>query len=84
MARGILIKRLTRKKLATNLVHSCTTDRAFAFHSRFAIFHGNFDGCWIFTLRAAFYTIHLCHSSIHLLSPQYIFIAAMIERAGIH
>lgn len=82
--RGILIKRLTRKKLATNLVHSSTTDRAFAFHSRFAIFHGNFDGVWIFTLRAAFYTIHLCHSSIHLLSPQYVVIAAMIERAGIH
>ncbi len=59
--RGILIKRLTRKKLATDFVHSGATNWTLAFHCRFAVFHGDFDCFRIFALRAAFDTIHTCH-----------------------
>jgi hypothetical protein len=44
-----------------NSVHSCSTDWAFAFHCRFAIFHCNCLSARIFSLCSAFYTIHRCH-----------------------
>ena len=56
--------------LATDFVHSCTAGWAFALHCRFAIFHSDFYCIRIFSLRATFYTIHTCHSFIHLLSKK--------------
>ncbi len=60
-----------KEKLATDFVHSGATHWTLAFHCRFAVFHCDFDSFWIVALRAAFYTIHLCHTSIHLLSTFY-------------
>ena len=54
--------------LATDFVHTGSAYWAFAFHSGFAVFHGDFNGCRIFALGATFYTIHACHFFIHLLS----------------
>ena len=58
MAGGILIKRLNKKVLATDFVHTGSANWAFAFHCWLTIFHGNFFGFRIFALCATFYTIH--------------------------
>ena len=45
---------------STNFEHRCSTNWAFAFHCRLAIFHGNVF--WIFniSLCSTFHTIHSC------------------------
>jgi len=46
----------------TDLIHTGSTNRTFSFHCGFTIFHGYLHCFRIFALRAAFDTIHACHS----------------------
>ncbi len=59
---GVFNKQISfEKNLATDFEHCCSADRAFSFHCRFAVFHGDFNCFWIFSFGSAFDTIHVCH-----------------------
>ena len=55
-------------QLATDFVHTGATHGTLAFHSRFPVFHRDFDGIRIFALGATFDAIHACH---RLYSPPF-------------